>query len=266
MSRLARLLGLTAFTTFTTLCTICAADTPDMHGRPGRGNVTDVSELSDDDFLAQTAKDMDVAPPGAQPLDEQILGLFGVRKTMGEYGFSYEGSWTIDYSKNLMGGLNTNGDSIHNLFDLRLNVDTETLVNWEGGTFSLDFQNHAGQSPSDDVGDIQGVNNTDADGRTQISEAWYEQVMLEKKLRIKAGKIDANTEFAYPEYGSEFLNSSFGISPTVFGLPAYPDGAFGFNAFVYPTNRFYIGFGMYDGSGAEDGLATGSYGPSKLFH
>ena len=38
----------------------------------------------------------------------------------------------------------------------------------------------------------------------------------------KAGRIDANTEFAALHASEEFLNSSMGYSPTIWGMPTYP--------------------------------------------
>jgi len=149
-----------------------------------------------------------------------------------------------------------------------MSIDTLPTLGYRGGTFSVDFQNQAGESGAggaDDAGDFQGVGNADADGRTQISEIWYEQLLLDNKLRVKIGKIDANSEFAAPDNSGEFLNSSYGVSPTVLGIPAYPDAAFGANAFIYPTRNWYLGVGIYDGS-AQNGRLTGSYGPAGLWH
>ena len=93
---------------------------------------------------------------------------------------------------------------------LRVSVDTKALLGLYGGTFSVDFQNQNGRNGSDKLtGDVQGFDNDDADGRTQVSELWYQQLFFVDKLRIKVGKVDANTEFAFPEYGTGFLNSSF---------------------------------------------------------
>src|SRR5438105_2588294 len=111
---------------------------------------------------------MNVKPPHA--IDQQLLNWFGLRPKLEEHGLSVDGNWVIDYSKNLMGGADTEGDSLRNLFDLRLNVDTKSAFGWKGGTFSIDFQNQVGDNGSDDLGDIQGYDNADSDGRTQISE------------------------------------------------------------------------------------------------
>ena len=180
-------------------------------------------------------------------------------------GVTVAATWTIDDSKILAGGLDTEKNILRNLFDLRVNLDTRALFGLDGGTFSIDFQNQSGPNGSDYVGDIQGFDNADADGRTQISELWYEQLLANNQVRVKIGKVDANSEFAFPEYGASFLNSSFGHSPTLLAMPTYPDPAMSVNVFVYPSPHWYIGAGIYDGSG-ESGIDTGSYNASKLFH
>lgn len=176
-----------------------------------------------------------------------------------------EGAVAGDFSHNFRGGREAANIWSRYLLDLRIIVDTKTVFDLPGGTFSINFQNQGGQNGSDQLGDLQGSVNADADGRLQISEVWYEQLMLDNRLRVKVGKIDANTEFAFPEFGGEFINSSFGYSPTITGLPTYPDPATGIMAFVYPTPTLYAGLGVFDGSG-NGGTRTGSYGPARIFH
>jgi porin len=219
---------------------------------------------SDADLLRETAKDLNEKPPESRP-DQEILNWFGLRPKLESEGITFQGTDTADYSKNFRGGIDTSGDAFRNLLDMRFNVDTRALFGMYGGTFSIDFQNQNGQNGSDKLtGDVQGFDNADADGRTQIAELWYQQLLFEDKLRIKVGKVDANSEFAFPEYGAGFLNSSFGHSPTLFPMPTYPDPSTSVNVFVYPTRWLYAGVGVYDGSGAA-GVNTGSYGPHHLF-
>ncbi|MGN6505949.1 MAG: carbohydrate porin [Tepidisphaeraceae bacterium] len=217
---------------------------------------------SDANLLNQTAGELGVAAPGDR-IDEQLLGWFGARSFLADRGLTVDLTVTADYSKNLRGGLDTRGDAFRHLFDARINFDTQPLLNWPGGMFSLDFQNQNGRNGSDLLtGDAQGFDNADADGRTQLSELWYEQRLLNNLLRFKIGKVDANTEFAAPENATEFINSSFGYSPTITGLPTYPDPAMSFNVFVYPTPWLYAGYGIYDGG---DGVTTGDHPPTTAW-
>jgi len=187
----------------------------------------------------------------------------GYRTRLEERGIFIEGDFTLDHSHNFDGGI-SRGSATRHLLNINLTLDTEMLGLWAGGTFFINFQNIAGPGIGDEVGDVQGLDNLDADGRTQISEIWYEHVLLDQKLRLKVGKFDANSEFAFVDNGGEFLNSSMGFTPTIFVFSSYPDPAFGFSAFVYPTESIYAGVGLFDGAGQE-GIATGPRGPSTLF-
>lgn len=219
--------------------------------------------MSDEEFLKETARQLNVPTPQERP-DLWALNWFGFRPTAVAAGFDFQGSVTADYSKNFQGGLSTRDDAFRNLLDLRLNIDTRALFGLRGGTFSIDLQNQSGQNGTDDLtGDVQGFDNADADGRTQISEVWYQQMLLKNRVRVKVGKVDANSEFAFPENGGDFINSSYGHSPTIV-MPTYPDPSMSANIFIYPTRWFYVGGGVYDGSGAE-GVLTGSYGPKHFF-
>ncbi len=187
----------------------------------------------------------------------------GVRPALDDIGFVIESDLTIDHSHNFDGGI-SRGSATRHLINFNLTLDTQRLSLWEGGTFFMNFQQIAGPSIGDEVGDVQGASNIDADGRTQLSEIWYEHLMLDDALRIRVGKIDVNGEFAFADNAGEFLNSSMGFSPTIFVMPSYPDPAFGFTVFIYPTDNLYAGFGLFDGS-LQEGVPTGSRGPKPLF-
>ncbi len=218
---------------------------------------------SDEDLLHETATEMGVATPEQRP-DLAALRWFGLRPQLEARGINFQGTYTVDLSRAAQ-GMNTRTDDFRQLLDARLNVDTKALFGLYGGTFSVDVQNQNGRNGSSVLtGDVQGFDNADADGRTQVSELWYQQLLADDKVRVKVGKVDANTEFAFPVNGAGFLNSSFGHAPTIVDMPTYPDPATSVNAFLYPTRHFYAGAGLYDGSKAQ-GVNTGDYGPKHAF-
>jgi porin len=106
-----------------------------------------------------------------------------------------------------------------------------------------------------------------------VYEYWFEQKLWEDHLRIKLGKIDVNAEFAYVEYGLDFINSSAGFHPNI-PMPTYPDPALGVTVFVEPVEWLYAGAGVFDGSGdtgprwgfdsalhgADDSFTIGEFG------
>ena len=174
----------------------------------------------------------------------------GGRPWLDDRGLTLEIAYSADYFTNAYGGLQTRNAHVYRgLLDVSLTVDTETMGLWEGGTFFIDFQQIHGRDISERfVGDLQALNNADAPDRTQVSEYWYEQTLFDDKLRFKIGKIDANADFAYVDYGLEFIHSSPGFHPTI-PLPTYPDPTLGAALFVEPADWFYVGGGVFDAEG-----------------
>jgi len=188
----------------------------------------------------------------------------GWRSRLKDAGIAVEGSHVLDWSHVASGGIRKRS-TFQNFVDLRLTVDLKPLLALDAGTIWARYYAFFGRNASRDVGDIQGFANIDSDRpRHQLAELWYEQRFINESLRLKVGKVDANTEFAFAENAAEFINSSMGFSPTIFTLPTYPDPAMSVNLFVYPTEKLYAGFGAYDGAG-QRGIQTGSRGPATFF-
>lgn len=122
---------------------------------------------------------------------------------------------------------------------------------------------------SQDVGDSQVTSNIETDRSLQhIGELWYEYGWGDA-ARIKFGKLDANSEFAFIEAAGNFSHSSAGFSPTIFALPTYPEPATG--AVLWSGSdlgagfRASLGYGLFDGAFTVDGVSTGRRGPSTFF-
>lgn len=196
---------------------------------------------------------------------ERLTGdWFGARTDLEERGIAFAANVTVDWTQNFRGGMRT-GSGAHHLFAAGLALDMERLLDFTDGAMYVEFQTNSGDMLSSDlVGDLQIFSNIKDEHHTQLAELWYEHAFGDI-ARIKIGKVDANTEFAFVEHGLDFLNSSMGFSPTIFVLPTYPDPAMSVNFFLYPQDFLYMGIGIYDGAGAR-GVRTGSRGPSTFFH
>ncbi len=186
-------------------------------------------------------------------------GWFGLRSWLARTGISFEATMTVDVSHNLSGGIDS-ATVMPYLFDANIAVDTERLGLFPGGVFFADFQQIGGDTGEKIVNDFQVFSNIAAEPRTQLAQLWFEQRFADDRIRIKLGKVDANSEFAYVDNGAMFLNSSMGVSPTIEFLPTYPDPAFGFNTFLRPIEGIYAGVGVYDGA-LQSGTRTGIHGP-----
>jgi len=209
-------------------------------------------------------------PPTGEPAFDASQHLtgdwFGLRSDLFQHGISIDPFLINDYSKNFIGGLNTHGDSFRQRFNLSLDIDTEKLFGWPGGDFRAVYQlQHGGNASQMLTGDAQNFSfGTDADGRSQIGQLWYEQKFFDDTFRIRVGKQDANTDFDALADDAEFINNSYSTSPTLYLMPSFPDTAMGIQAFFEPPSGFYLGSGVFDGSGAR-GVRTGEYGPRHFF-
>jgi porin len=188
----------------------------------------------------------------------------GLRTDLSSLGFEFNGSYTVDWGVVFDGGVDTDSSYQH-ILDFNLLVDFEKLFSIEGGSMFVDFYSTSGESLSADAGDfafVSDIENTEHDD--QVAELWYQQWLFDRLLRVKVGKIEANSEFNFWQLADDFVNSAAGFSPTLVGFTTYPNPAVGANVFVYPTSWLYAGAGFYDGATA-DGFQTGGRGLKTFF-
>ncbi len=200
------------------------------------------------------------------PAQYMLGSLWGVRSNLVDNkGIVFDSNLILDDTKNFTGGLDTASNSIRERFDFGLKIDTEKLFGLHGGTFYVVYQlQHGGNSSQELTGDAQNINfGTNADGRSQIGQLWYEQKFLDDTLRVRIGKQDGNTDFDVLDNGQDFLNNSFSTSPTLYLMPSFPDNGMGAQIFYEPKSGYYIGAGVFDGSIAQ-GDRIGEYGPAHF--
>lgn len=133
------------------------------------------------------------------------------------------------------------------LFEARLAVPAETFGGPRGGTAFGQILWRPGPNGSALLGDTQGFSNIDAEPLLAAGEIWYEQRVLNQRVRIKAGRVDANTEFAAVPAAADFLSSSMGYSPTI-PMPSYPTPAASVSVFAQPAEHVEVGAGVFNGS------------------
>lgn len=170
----------------------------------------------------------------------------GVRQILAASGITIDASFLQEGFVNFRGGIGTHSLVAASTTDLSLSVDTQKLFGWEGGKFYVDLEDHAGGNPSKDLtGDLQIFDKHSTAPYLQIFELWYQQEMFDGLLRLKIGKVDANSEFSVIDNGLPFLNSSTQVSPTVFVFPTTPDPMPSVNLFFTPSKSCYVSFGAY---------------------
>ena len=183
------------------------------------------------------------------------------RESLAAQGFSFAGGWTVEATRVLQGGVHERS-TVHNLLDLNLTFDPEPLFGLSGATFYADAYSLNGRQTSAAAGDYQAFSNIDSPTMHQIAELWWEQKLCDGALRLKLGKVDANSEFGVLDDSGEFVHSGLSY-PVTAGLPLYPDPATSVNLFVTPCDALVLAFGCYDGAGQE-GVRTGGRGPKTF--
>ena len=168
------------------------------------------------------------------------------RSRLKDKGITFGVSESLEGYHNFMGGLRT-GSAVASTFDANISLDLNQLLHIPGGNFYADFQAHSFQNPTDLlVGDLQIFDKTATDPFTQIFELWYQQKFFQNTLRLKIGKVDANTEFSVIDNGLDFMTSSSQVTPTLFVFPTFPNPMAGVNLFYTPGKLFYAGIAAYD--------------------
>ena len=106
------------------------------------------------------------------------------------------------------------------------------------------------------VDDVHAYSNLKAEDRLQLFELYWEHDWGRWLTRI--GKLDANDHFAVSEHEAYLINGASGFSPSIFGLPSYPDSAWSAQL-AYRLPRFDILAGVFDGgSTTRSPTPTGS--------
>lgn len=170
-----------------------------------------------------------------------------------------------DLSRPVSGGIREENAYRH-WVDVNGTFDLEKLAGLPGATLFFDAYWIWGDFGSGDVGDFQFYSNIDnPSDRLQLAELWWQQRFFGELLRVKIGKFDANSEFAFVDAGGDFINSSAGMSPTIFTMVTYPDPGTGALVFLDPEGPFYAGVGVFDGATAATGAKIGKRGPKTFF-
>lgn len=164
------------------------------------------------------------------------------------HGISFQNQFVYDWSRAVGDSALATGYGRYS-YDLNIPVDGQKLWGLQGSSGSIRLKHHMRHFGDDCVGESQLYSNIDANSRTTLYEAWVQQTLFSEKLRVKAGKIDANTEFAVVQNAGDFLNSSMGFSPTIVAFPTYPEPKLGISTFWHGKSSYSAGVGIFQTAG-----------------
>lgn len=131
--------------------------------------------------------------------------------------------------------------------NLELTLDLEKMIGVPGLTVYAQHKTRTGRNGSGEAAFVQNFSNIDAANFRALGQVFVEQRALQDRLRIKAGRLDFNAEFAGTDHGASFLNAAMGYSPSIVAAPTFPLPTSAVNVFVTPRKNFTLGVGVFNG-------------------
>ncbi len=167
----------------------------------------------------------------------------------------------VDYAR-VLGGNAKGKDGLLGNVDLTLDIDTGEAGWWGRGRVHLYLLGtyHTSNLPSENLGDLQGTNNIEAQQAAKLYEAWIEQPVGEN-ASLLFGLYDHNSEFDSLELAGLFINSSFGISPEISQVAPsiFPTSALALRLAVTPSESSYFLGAVYDGVPGDPDCDRGTH-------
>lgn len=205
---------------------------------------------------------------------DYLLGDWGgLRTELAEHGVNFEFLYGGSVPDNLSGGYRR-GALYQGALLMDLNIDSQKLVGYEGGTFNVSslwlngdkpFSTFPDGSPAY-VGDLNKVNLFDFPNAFRLWELWYQQKFFGDKLSFKFGELSIDRDFVVPELYTSLgsvtlINQTFFFPTLLFdvydipGLPAHnhglastPNAAPGAVLRWDATPHIYAQAGVYSGT------------------
>jgi len=202
-------------------------------------------QLAGDDFFQEAAEWPDM---------EGITGDWaGVRTVWEDHGVVVFGGYTIDVFGNTTGGIRT-GVNYAGLLDFGLELDLEKSLGWEGARLNTTWLWLSGRDASEDLaGNFLTISDVAGFNTLRLFELWFEQALFEERVSLRLGQLAADSEFIISDYGSLFINGTFGwpefISGNIpAGGPGYPMGALGVRLALQPAEWFTLLSAAFQGN------------------
>ncbi len=139
--------------------------------------------------------------------------------------------------------------------NLELRLDFDSLFGWHGFSAYVQHKTKTGRNGSGEASFVQAFSNIDAEDFRAFGEAWVQQTLFADRLRVRAGRLDFNTEFAGTPVGASFLNAAMGFSPSITAAPTFPLPVAAANVVVSPFEGWTVSAGEFDGRSGAPAVA-----------
>ncbi len=179
-----------------------------------------------------------------------------VRASFAHRGITYGLNYTGEVFDVPSGGF-SRGSSYNGLVETVFDIDFEKLAGWKGLTFHTNVYYIHGIGPTaDHIGALFPVSNLEALESFRLDEIWFEQALLDDKLKVRVGSLAADTEFFLSDSAGQFINGTFGWAGILAldqtqGGPAYPLASMGARLQYTPNDKLTILAAIFNGSPAD---------------
>jgi len=177
----------------------------------------------------------------------------GIRTTLADHGLEIFGGYTAEVWGNTSGGLK-HGTVYTGLLDFGVNLDLEKAVGWQGASVSTTWFWLSGRDASEDlVGNFLTISSIAGFNTLRMLELWFQQNLLDDKISLRFGQLTADSEFVISDYGSTFINGTFGWPAFLYtnipaGGPSSPMGTLGARLALHPVDWFTFQTAVYQGN------------------
>ncbi|MGI9142450.1 MAG: carbohydrate porin [Fluviibacter sp.] len=192
----------------------------------------------------------------------------GLRPLLDSYGVNFTLNQTSDYLGNTSGGIKQ-GFVYDGLLDLELDIDLNKLMGWRGGKIHLTGYGIQGQDLStQNIGNLMTVSNVESQpSLAKIGEFWLEQRLMDNRLRLRGGLLEADRYYMMSPTATVFVNSTFGFPDSweanmPGGGPGFPNAAPGGLASFDFNDDWKLTASVMNGSPVGPSTSSTSYGIS----
>ena len=186
----------------------------------------------------------------------------GVRTDWENHGIQLGANYIGEVLGNTTGGVRR-GATYDGRLELYLTVDLGKAVDWSGATFHANaYETHGRGLSTDNLGNnLMTVSSVEASRTMRLFDLWLEQQLWDNLVAVRIGQLAADDEFIVSQYGSLFINSTFGwpaITATDLpsGGPADPLATPGVRIKVQPTDRISVLAAVFNGNPAGPGTGN----------
>lgn len=196
-----------------------------------------------------------------------LLGDWGgLRPLLDDAGINFSLHQTSDYVGNTRGGMRQ-GFVYNGLLNLEVDMDLNKNLGWRDAKLHLSAYGLQGQNLSSQyIGNIMTVTNVEANPAIgKIGEFWLEQKLLEDRLQLRVGLLEADRYYMISPTASVFVNSTFGF-PDIWEVnmpgdgPGYPNASPGLLASYAFNNDWSLTGSVMNGQPVGPSAAQTNYG------